>query len=164
MKKSNLEPKSDEHLQQYMGTIKTWAGQYYKKGLCEFEDCLQEGFMVYLKACDLYDPKRKVKFNTFLNMLLRNRMYDMMKEDNQDAIVFSLDEPLFSDEEDGSYLSRVKSSYVYLDNDFVHLIYKGYSLRELSEILNVHRKTVTKRLEEDRKKYEDLDLHIDIIK
>lgn len=164
MKKSNPAPKSDEHLEQFMGTLKQWAGKYYKSNLCEFEDCMQEAFMVYLKACDLFDPKRKVKFNTFLNMLLRNRYYDLLKESKRELFAFSLDEPVFWGEDDPTHLSKIQSQYVYLDNDYVKLIYMGYSLRELSELLNMNRKTVTKRVNKDRKKYEDLSFHLDIIK
>lgn len=145
--------KTDKHLLLYNKMINKWAGLYFRKNLGEFEDMLQECYMVYLKACDTYDENRGA-FSTHLTTLLRNTMYYKLRQINREPIILSLDVQK-SDAHD-SFLNLVENHYFELDG-FVGLIYKGYTVSEIHRELGISRRKVYKQLEKERKNIAGLD-------
>ena len=146
--------KSDEHLTMFLGTLHHWAGIYQRNGLGEYDDCLQEACMVYMRACDEYDKKRS-KFNTFLNVKLKTNMYDMLREKKKDIEYVSLD----SDEEllDTVLDDNEGFSYPKDLGIVIGLRYRGYTMQGIAELLGVTRQTVYRWFEKEKDNLKDND-------
>ena len=147
--------KSDEHLKMFLGTLHHWAGIYQRKGLGEYDDCLQEACMVYMRACDEYDKNRS-KFNTFLNVKLKTNMYDMLRKNKKDIEYVSLD----SDEEFLETILDYSEGFSNPEdlNDvgvIIGLRYRGYGMQTIADLLGVSRQTVYRWLEKEKDNLKD---------
>ena len=143
-----LELKTDEHFKKYEKLIFKWANRYERLGLGDIDEMIQEGSMVYLKACDTYDSKR-ASFSTHLYVLLRNNMYDMIRNIKKEPEVLSLDKYV-SDDEYYTHLDLVPSDIFSVDGEIMSLLYQGFTITEIAQHLGVSRPTVYARLEKER--------------
>ena len=96
-----------------MQTIKSITWFTMKKiGLpkSEYEDYLQEAYLLILKKADKYNPEKK--FSTFAEIVLKNGFIDLRRRDSQENLdLISLDEPLAEDEEEITIMDFLKGSY-----------------------------------------------------
>lgn len=147
MKKLKL--KTDEHYKEYENLLFQWAHIYTRWGLGEFEDMKQEASMMYLKACDTHDMERGA-FSTHLVTILRNNGYDMLRKEYREPDIVSLDEEINS--EDGfTYLDLLENNEYYMDGQIMQLLYKGFNMTEIADLLDVSRSTAYRKLEKERK-------------
>lgn len=143
-----LELKTDAHFKKYEKLIFKWANRYERMGLGDIDEMIQEASMVYLKACDTYDSER-ASFSTHLYVLLRNNMYDMIREIKREPMILSLDEAVDSDGE-YTHLDLIASDSFHFDGEIMSLLFKGFTITEIAQYLGVSRPTIYNRLEKER--------------
>ena len=146
--KKKYELKSNEHLEQYMGLIISWASKYTKRGLGEFEDMRQEAFMVYMNSCDAYNPN-KGKFSTFLYTSLRNHMINMIRLKSKDINTLSLESLC----DDGcNFIDMIESEHVYIEKEtpIINMRYRGIPMVDIAKILGVSRREAYRLLEKEK--------------
>lgn len=139
--------KSNEHFNEYIKLINKWATIYKNAYLGDYDDMFQEASMVYLKACDKFNPKRG-KFSTLLYTMLRNNFFDMLRVKKKELYTYSLDEG-----NDYTLLDTIPSKDVYFDGEIMTMLYKGMTITDISKHLKVDRSTVYRRLEKERDDY-----------
>lgn len=145
----SYELKTNEHMEQFMGLMVSWASKYVNRGLGEFDDMLQETFMVYLNACESFNEKLG-RFSTFLYTSLKNHMLDMIEYKAKDLPTVSLDNYY----EEDSFLEILESDYNYISDDtpIIKLRYEGKTMNEIAKLFGVSRRQIYYMLEEERKK------------
>ena len=149
--KKKYELKSNEHIEQYMGLIVSWANRYTKRGLGEFEDMRQEAFMVYMGACDAYNPNMG-KFSTFLYTSLKNHMLNMIRNKSKEIQTVSID-AMYGEENE--YIDMIESDYIHIGDDcpIIEMRYKGMTMVEIAEVLGVSRREAYRLLEKEQKNF-----------
>ncbi len=68
-----------ELIVRYLRTVHFLAGRY-SAGI--YEDLVQEGFMGLLKAVNTYRPDENVKFSTYANVCVKNRILSSLKRNS----------------------------------------------------------------------------------
>jgi RNA polymerase sigma factor (sigma-70 family) len=147
-----LRLKTDEHILTMQPLLRKFAHLYVKNHLGEYDDCLQDCYMVYLTACDKFDDTRKTKFSSYLYKLLENNMYKRLREFSKRPRIYSLDETSF-DEDNLTLLDTVKSHYVVIEGDILNLVYQGHTIKQIADIQGVSERTIYRRLKEQREDY-----------
>jgi DNA-directed RNA polymerase specialized sigma24 family protein len=139
--------KSNEHFLQHQKLIQKWAHIYVNAYLGDFDDMIQEASMVYLKACNKYNPKRG-KFTTLLFAMLRNTFFDMLRVKKKQFDTLSLDES-----KNQVILLTLPNNDYYFDGEIMTFLYRGLTVSQIAKELNVDRSTVYRRLEKERDNY-----------
>ena len=149
-KEKKYELKTNEHMEEYMGLMISWANKYTKRNLGEFDDMRQEVFMVYMRTCDTYNPNVG-KFSTYLYTSLRNHMYRLLENKGREIQTVSLDNQL----EEEQFIDLLESDYIFIDIDapIIKMRYKGKTMTDIAKILGVSRTEAYRMLEEERKKF-----------
>lgn len=145
-----LKLKSEKHLEKYQGLIRKWASIYTKNNLGSFEDMLQEAYMVYIDACNKYNPD-KAKFSTFLTVLLRNHLYYMKRQKQKELDTLSLDVQLPDAHE--PFISLIENHHFVLEGEFINELYKGKAISQISREKGISRRKVKDKIEEERKNH-----------
>ena len=68
-----------ELIVRYLRTVQFLAGKYSES---IYEDLVQEGFMGLLKAVNTYRPDENVKFSTYANVCVKNRIISSLKKNS----------------------------------------------------------------------------------
>jgi RNA polymerase sigma factor (sigma-70 family) len=139
--------KSNEHFLQNQKLVQKWAHIYVNAHLGELDDMIQEASMVYLKACDKYNPKRG-KFTTLLFATLRNNFFDMLRIKKKEVFTLSLDE-----DKNQVILDTLPNTDYHFEGEIMTLLYRGMTVSQIAKELKVDRSTVYRRLEKERDNY-----------
>lgn len=103
-----------------MDTIKSLVWIMMKKfGIPknEYEDYLQEAYLIILRKADKYNPEKK--FSNFANTVIKNRFIDLYKMNRQPSAGFVSLEQSITEDEDGSDLTIMDflKSDIDIEND-----------------------------------------------
>lgn len=150
MKKSKSKLKTDEHLAEHMGTLVKWAGICNVHLKEDFDDCLQDNMMVYLSACDKFDETKGSSFNSYLYNLLKWHYVDKLKKKNKEPEIISLD---ITFDEDLKLIDQIPNTPNPIHTPIVMLRYKGYTMSEIAEMLNMSERTVYRLWEKEKEEY-----------
>ena len=130
------------------------------------DDLYQEGMMSLLKAIDAFDPKRGVKFSTFAEVCIVNRMRTVSKRAVSFSYAERVDEDAFdelSDDETPESIYFYKEFFSELWKDIcsvlsltelnvLTLCVQGMSYRDAAEKLEMTEKSVDNAMQRARRK------------
>lgn len=127
-----------------------------------WEDYLQEGRLMLLKAIKSYDPNSRKTFNKYFDLILTNRFISIIRKDKKETeVAFIAEEMLIAQEESkDKKLDDVDFSKLQLSS-LEKEIYKLRFLRNLKvsyicQSLNVSEKTVYNSIQRIKRKLKDL--------
>ena len=183
--KANLgdEKAENEILERYKGLVVKIARSYFILG-GEMEDIVQEGMIGLYKALKGYDKKKKASFKTFATMCIKHQIQSAIKvanakknsplsnsvslqsfsenSDDEDFLPVSLifqispDEKVINKENYQNLLENIKK--MLSDKEFQVLKYylKGYTYKEISNILETSEKSIDNSLSRIKSKLKKL--------
>ncbi len=183
--KANLgdEKAENEILERYKGLVVKIARSYFILG-GEMEDIVQEGMIGLYKAIKGYDKKKNASFKTFATMCIKHQIQSAIKvanakknsplsnsvslqsfsenSDDEDFLPVSLifqispDEKVINKENYQNLLENIKK--MLSDKEFQVLKYylKGYTYKEISNILETSEKSIDNSLSRIKSKLKKL--------
>ena len=183
--KANLgdEKAENEILERYKGLVVKIARSYFILG-GEMEDIVQEGMIGLYKALKGYDKKKNASFKTFATMCIKHQIQSAIKvanakknsplsnsvslqsfsenSDDEDFLPVSLifqispDEKVINKENYQNLLENIKK--MLSDKEFQVLKYylKGYTYKEISNILGTSEKSIDNSLSRIKSKLKKL--------
>lgn len=183
--KANLgdEKAENEILERYKGLVVKIARSYFILG-GEMEDIVQEGMIGLYKALKGYDKKKNASFKTFATMCIKHQIQSAIKvanakknsplsnsvslqsfsenSDDEDFLPVSLifqispDEKVINKENYQNLLENIKK--MLSDKEFQVLKYylKGYTYKEISNILETSEKSIDNSLSRIKSKLKKL--------
>lgn len=183
--KANLgdEKAENEILERYKGLVVKIARSYFILG-GEMEDIVQEGMIGLYKAIKGYDKKKNASFKTFATMCIKHQIQSAIKvanakknsplsnsvslqsfsenSDDEDFLPVSLifqispDEKVINKENYQNLLENIKK--MLSDKEFQVLKYylKGYTYKEISNILGTSEKSIDNSLSRIKSKLKKL--------
>lgn len=183
--KANLgdEKAENEILERYKGLVVKIARSYFILG-GEMEDIVQEGMIGLYKAIKGYDKKKNASFKTFATMCIKHQIQSAIKvanakknsplsnsvslqsfsenSDDEDFLPVSLifqispDEKVINKENYQNLLENIKK--ILSDKEFQVLKYylKGYTYKEISNILETSEKSIDNSLSRIKAKLKKL--------
>ena len=183
--KANLgdEKAENEILERYKGLVVKIARSYFILG-GEMEDIVQEGMIGLFKAIKGYDKKKNASFKTFATMCIKHQIQSAIKvanakknsplsnsvslqsfsenSDDEDFLPVSLifqispDEKVINKENYQNLLENIKK--MLSDKEFQVLKYylKGYTYKEISNILETSEKSIDNSLSRIKSKLKKL--------
>lgn len=162
----------DKLIEDNLGLVNKVLYEKFRQNLPYFEMCdlVQEGSIALYKAVITYNDKKKVKFSTYAYKIIYNEFLNFFERhfrkkrycnnlvylnafitDNSDIECVEI---LASNENDEFMLNNVLYNIIIndlensdsVDKEIITLYAKGYSGREIAEIYNINRSTMTRRI------------------
>ena len=169
---------TEEMLNRYKNMVRSKATALYLVG-ADKEDLIQEGMIGLLRAIRSYDPAKAVSFRAFAETCVRNRLYSVLRSANSEKQAalnqsVSFDTPFFDGNSIAPDVPRYASSNpedLVIDEERVSALFagiqkqlsalegivlgyylKGYSCREIAQILRRSPKSVDNAVQRLRRK------------
>lgn len=162
-----IKERSDEALEimfaKYEKLIYTKIYKYYFHKIA-FEDCVQEGRLVLLKALKLYSDNSKKTFMRYFELLLERKLIDLLRKDIKDANSYELSEEKILVHQinenstlNNAILNEEVSFHFERLSKFEEEVYRlkflrGYKVKEISKVLNLNPIKVSNAIQRIKKK------------
>lgn len=157
----------DELISRYLRVI-WFKSQVFSNSQADVEDLAQEGFMGLLSAVSGFDSKKEVKFSTFADVCISNKMKTFLMRNCKSAFpvedvetlisengIFETETPesiLMSRELVSEIFSKINSSLSVLEKNVMNMVVKGADYASISKELGITEKSVDNAIQRSRNK------------
>lgn len=100
------------------------------------DEYVSDGFWGLIKAAETYNPAKGFKFSTYAGICITNEILMTMRKNKKQQNVYSLDEPIFTRDKDGSEISLDDLIPADTIKDFERIELKEEVERAINMILN----------------------------
>ena len=154
--------KSDaDDIKKYYSVLKFYANRY-KNAICDFDDLMQEGYLALFKAKESYEESKNASFETYLSVVVRNRMLNLLRKESKKDIpgMFMpekgsekpVESGIIDDEEYINLKREIKLTLSNFEFTVLNEFLKKKSYREIAETLGKNEKSIDNALKRIRKK------------
>ncbi len=154
-------------VEKYQPLIRKIASHYqksYNHVKVEYEELIQEGNIGLIESIKSFKTDKEVLFFTFAFLCIKRKIYNFLKKTSTNKNIalltsMSLEESIVKDSinyeeplnliEDEKFIDNIinfKNNLDFIDSNIFELRYNSFSYIEISQLLNINKKTVDNRL------------------